>query len=364
MTVPGILNRMDEVGNIVSLFSGAGGLDIGFYLAGFNPIWANDIDVFATMTYQNLFPEHTVTSGNLLDQSIPKRNDVDLVIGGPPCQGFSVAGKMNPTDPRSKHVWNFLGVVDKLSPRGFVMENVKALAINSRWHTLIINLRKEAKKMGYKTELFVLNAANFGVPQARERMFLIGLKEGLIKAPTPTTLKSQKTVREALRDLPSFGEKGNDSICTAKITPARQPILRRSPYAGMLFNGQGRPLDLKRPSMTLPASMGGNRTPIVDQSLIENEFGTSWIEAYHKHLLTGGEPQINVPKSLRRLTVEEAAAIQTFPLGMNFYGTQTARFRQIGNAVPPLLAYHVALAVREVLLSSGVPQTVWDEELF
>ena len=344
-----VTHELNEVGNVVSLFTGAGGLDIGFYRAGFNILWANDIDKYATKTYQELFPDHDVRTGNLLDQNIPPFKNVDLVIGGPPCQGFSVAGKMDPSDPRSQHVWNFMGVVDKLKPRGFVMENVKALAVNIRWSELVRKLHKEAKNLGYSTRLMLLNAAHYGVPQARERMFLVGVKEGEIENPPKTTGEKFVTLRTALEKLPEYGSRGNDTFCTAKITPAKKPILRKSPYAGMLFNGQGRPLNINMPALTLPASMGGNRTPIIDQDQVKDSATSSWVEMYHRSLLKGEEPTDTVPNNLRRITVEEAAVIQTFPLNMNFIGTNTNKFKQIGNAVPPELAFHVAQSLRKTL---------------
>jgi DNA (cytosine-5)-methyltransferase 1 len=340
--------RHKVVGNIVSLYAGAGGMDIGFHNAGFNIQWSNELSLNAVNTYRELFKSHKCTRGNLCDQVLPEVENLDLVIGGPPCQGFSVAGKMDPNDPRSMHVWNFLGVVSKLNPRGFVMENVKALAVNSRWKGLVEDLKKEANKLGYRTTLVVLNASHYGVPQARERMFLIGLKDGEFKIPKPTTKEHPITVRQAFHQLPKFGEEGNNSICTAKVTPARNPIMRKSPYAGMLFNGQGRPINLEAPALTLPASMGGNRTPIIDQKALELS-EVPWVKKYHERLVAGGESSSNAPEYLRRITVEEAAVLQTFPIGMTFYGPQTSKFRQIGNAVPPQLAYHVALAVRNAL---------------
>ena len=341
-----IRKEFKDIGNVVSLYTGAGGLDIGFYKAGFNIVWANDIDRDATATYNLFFPDHEIRTGNLLDQELPNKSKVDCVIGGPPCQGFSVAGKMDPWDPRSKHVWNFLGVVDQLKPRVFVMENVKALAINRRWNKLLEKLKGEANKMGYKTTLIILDSSNFGVPQARERMFLIGTKEGHYMAPMPTHLDNPTSVKDAIGRLPKYGEKGNDTICTAKITPAKNPILRKSAYAGMLFNGQGRPLNLKKPALTLPASMGGNRTPIIDQNALEREQEEPWVENYHRKLLEGGNVAKSVPDYLRRITVHEAAVLQTFPLSMEFSGTQSSKYRQIGNAVPPELAYHVAKSIR------------------
>ena len=318
-------------------------MDIGFHKAGYEIVWANDIDPTAVETYRSLFPKHEAVAGDIRTVQMPDRKDIDVVIGGPPCQGFSVAGKMDPNDARSRHVWDFMAVVKKYKPQAFVMENVKALAVNKRWSQVLAGLVEAAEiDMNYSTKLFVLNSAHFGVPQSRERMFLIGTRGGTERISiVPTTEKSPLSVEKALHNLPAYGEPGNDSYCKAIITLAKNPILRKSPYAGMLFNGQGRPLDLKKPALTLPASMGGNRTPIIDQKQLAEQ-ADPWVEKYHSSLLHGKKPLKRIPKSLRRLTVEEAAAIQTFPKGMLFKGRQSARFRQIGNAVPPTLAFHVA----------------------
>jgi DNA (cytosine-5)-methyltransferase 1 len=343
-------------GTFVSLYSGAGGLDIGFQNAGFTPVWANDIDPVAVETYNSLFPGHTAHAGDIRRQDLPERGSADLVIGGPPCQGFSVAGKMDPNDPRSRHVWDFMGVVKRIEPRAFVMENVKALARNRRWSGLLEDLTLTAsEELGYVTTLLVLNSSHFGVPQNRERMFLIGVRDGAAVSAIPTTAGSPPTVRSTLETLPRYGEPGNDTLCPAKVTPARQPVLRRSPFAGMLFNGQGRPLNLDAPAPTLPATMGGNRTPIIDQHQLEHG-GESWVVGYHGHLWSGGAPYASIPGRLRRLTVEEAAAIQTFPPEMRWHGRLSQQFRQIGNAVPPQLAFHVALAVRAALAKRAIEE--------
>jgi DNA (cytosine-5)-methyltransferase 1 len=347
----------------VSLYSGCGGLDLGFARAGARPVWANDIDPFAVETYNRIpkaedpgwreaaerFQGHTAVAGDVrvlardLDEGA-----ADLVVGGPPCQAFSVAGRMDPNDPRSRHVFNFLGVVAKVRPRAFVMENVAALARNQRWTGVIAQLVATAAK-DYDTRLVVLNASHWGVPQARERMFLVGLPKGTgeIVMPAAPTLSSPPSVGDALGALPPAGQPGNEQLCTAKITMAKKPVLRLSPFAGMLFNGQGRPVDLNRPAPTLPATMGGNRTPIIDLGQLEDG-KAPWVVGYHHRLWTERKPPIaHLPPEarLRRLTVEEAAAIQTFPSDMDWCGPQSARFRQIGNAVPPVLAWHVAQAV-------------------
>lgn len=337
-----------SAGTFVSLYSGAGGLDLGFTAAGFKPIWANDIDPCAVETYNKLFSGHLAHEGPIEEQRLPAPGEADLVIGGPPCQGFSVGGRMDPDDPRNRHVLTFMRVVRRLRPRAFVMENVKALAVSPRWATVLAALREYALDLGYRTQVLLLNAADFGVPQARERMFLVGRVEGSEVLPIRTTPGRPVSVRDALAELPEWGAPGNDTFCEAVVTPARRPVLRRSPYAGMLFNGSGRPLNLERPAPTLPASMGGNRTPIIDQRELTSG-APPWIVSYHAHLRRGGPPVSKVPRFMRRITVEEAAALQTFPTGMYWSGPTTAKYRQIGNAVPPRLATHVAIALKRAL---------------
>lgn len=344
----------------VSLYSGAGGLDLGFIAAGFTPVFANDINADAMKTYSATMDaiskktgvpmNHRIVTGDIREiKTLPEKNSAELVIGGPPCQGFSVAGKMGPDDPRSRHVFDFLGMVKRVQPQAFVMENVKALAKNKRWASTIADIREKAEGIGYKTLLEVLNSADYGVPQTRERMFLIGVKNHNIKFEYPEpTVKEWVSVADALRKLPSLGEPGNNQTCKAKVTIAKSPVLRSSPFAGMLFNGQGRPMDMDRPAPTLPASMGGNRTPIVDQKTLESG-EPQWIEQYHSSLRNGSPVVDSVPSRLRRISVQEAAVIQSFPEDMPWHGSQCSRYRQIGNAVPPKMAYAVAQSIASAL---------------
>lgn len=351
-----------SVPTFVSLYTGAGGLDLGFIAAGFTPVFANDINADAMETYtaaMEMISEstgrelrHRVVTGDIREvEKLPERGCADLVIGGPPCQGFSVAGKMDPNDPRSRHVFDFLAMVERVQPRAFVMENVKALAQNKRWAGTIADVRSKAESLGYHTHLKVLNSADYGVPQTRERMILVGLRDqGAFESfeyPNPT-VKAPIPVSTVLKGLPRVGRPGNDQVCTAKVTTAKAPILRVSPFAGMLFNGQGRPMDMNRPAPTLPASMGGNRTPIVDQETLDTG-APQWVVWYHNLLENGGKVLDIVPSRLRRITVQEAAAIQTFPRDMPWYGSQSSRYRQIGNAVPPRMAYEVAKSVAKAL---------------
>lgn len=340
----------------VSLFSGAGGMDVGFLRAGFDVVWANDFDKDACETYR-LNHGDRILHGDINDfmpelEALGRTNDVACLFGGPPCQGFSVAGKMDANDPRSKLVWSYMEAVRFIRPNAFVMENVKALAKLEKFRMVREGLFKEASKLGYNVELVVLNSKDFGISQGRERMFLVGFRDrpnrflDLIesrKRPAPK-------LRDVLLSVGKIGSPTNNRICKAKITTAAAPILRRSPYAGMLFNGQGRPLNLDGHASTLPASMGGNRTPIIDDAaLYDNE--TPWVEGYHAQLMGGDEALEwqSVPNRLRRLSVDEAIAIQTFPRDYKFAGSQSSIFKQIGNAVPCALAEAVASVVFELL---------------
>jgi DNA (cytosine-5)-methyltransferase 1 len=337
---------------VLSLYSGAGGMDLGFQWAGFEVEWAIDHDRWAIATYRDNVDERAVC-GDVLKIAPPPDLRPDVVIGGPPCQGFSVIGRMNPNDPRSRHVLHFLDVVEQFAPRGFVMENVKALAASPRWRALRDELLTRARSLGYQTRIFVLNAADYGVPQARERMFMVGLRDRRPAMPQPST-GSPPTVRETLLALPRFGAPGNDSICSARVVPAKAPVMRPTAHKGsLLFNGSGRPLALDGTAKTLPASMGGNATPIVDQDELEHG-AEPWVVQYHAHLLAGGKPYEAAPARMRRITIEEAAALQTFPPGMRFHGRQVAQYRQIGNAVPPKLAKAVALSVSASLTEQAV----------
>jgi DNA (cytosine-5)-methyltransferase 1 len=348
----------------ISLFTGAGGMDVGFSRAGFKVVWANEINEDACNTYR-LNHEGEIECGDMRDylDKLNSLKDIDLVFGGPPCQGFSVAGKMDPNDERSKLIFTFMDVVERVDPKIFVMENVKALAVLEKWEPVRISLFNRARELGYEfAQISVLNATEYGIPQKRERMFFIGIKgtKKLASSFTgfkPYLEKYKKTaspIRKLFTEIGPVGSPHNRMTCRAKITLAKEPVLRKSAYAGMLFNGAGRPIDAGGYSNTLPASMGGNRTPIVDEHQIYHG-ADSWVETYHSALFEGRDPSEFVPpRHLRRITVEEAARIQTFPADYKFSGRQNSIYSQIGNAVPCELAYSVASALQDALADEGI----------
>ncbi|GLT02141.1 cytosine-specific methyltransferase [Sphingobium jiangsuense] len=346
----------------VSLFSGAGGMDVGFRRAGFEILWANDFDKAAVETYRRNIGDH-ITLGDINGYipDLAEFTGVDCLFGGPPCQGFSVAGKMALDDPRSQLVKSFLRAVEVVKPRAFVMENVKALGTLSKFKQVRDELRAYADRLGYDTELVIFNAKNFGVPQARERVFFVGFRDVAridFDRRAKRFFKPEVTTLQAIKHLGGEGTERNPKTCNAVVTIAERPVLRKSPYAGMMFNGLGRPLNPNAPCATLPASMGGNKTPIIDERQFYGD-GESWVETYHAHLMRGGAPygMRDTPSYIRRLTLEEARILHTFPEGYDFAGGKSATYRQIGNAVPCDLAFAVAQTAIAVLNGDQVHET-------
>ena len=339
----------------VSLFTGAGGMDIGFERAGIEVIFANELMSEAAATYNANHASGVMVNddvNNILD-SLGQFQGVDLVFGGPPCQGFSVAGKMNPDDNRSKLIFTFLDVIEKVRPRAFVMENVKALGVLEKWEPVRRKYLDRVRALGYNCVPFILNATEYGVSQKRERVFFIGIRDNgdPFFEYYMNLLLQQKNdapiVRELLQSLGRAGTDENPDTCTAKITFATHPVMRKSPYAGMYFNGQGRPIDVDGYANTLPASMGGNKTPFVDEDYLYGEASSDWVVDYHRGLMEGTiVPEFKeAPERLRRITIREAARIQSFPDNYVFCGNKGAIYTQIGNAVPCRMAEAVAKAV-------------------
>lgn len=348
-------NKKNEI-RTISLFSGAGGLDVGAIYAGAQIVWANDVKKEACESYARNIGDH-INCGDINDYvaQLSEYEGIDLVVGGPPCQGFSVAGKMDENDERSKLIWSYAKVIERVRPRAFIMENVKALGELERWASIRVSLLTRLRELGYSVSFIVLNASDYGVPQSRERVFFVGFKgnsDAIVDLQRMIKPYSSKgcSVRDALHVLDRAGKGNNKSLCKAKITLTQKPVMRKSPYAGMLFNGLGRPVKIDGYCATLPASMGGNKTPIIDEEALYNG-ARPWVEQYHERLCKDETIACTekVPDYLRRLTVEEARIIQTFPIDYEFCGSQSAQYTQIGNAVPCNLAKAVCSMVVNVL---------------
>jgi DNA (cytosine-5)-methyltransferase 1 len=341
-TMPSARERLP----ILDLFAGAGGLSIGLEEAGFAVVGAVEWLEDACQTFADRHLDAVMHESDIATLSFGHlRGEVAVVVGGPPCQPWSTGGKrLGTNDPRDGFP-QFLRVLREVEPEAFLIENVAGL-IRGAKRAYFLQLRDELESLvaldeltslGYKVAWEVLNAADYGVPQKRQRLFMVGMRHRRFEFPPPThgprTERHWVSAGSVLRPEP-YGEP-NPAI----ITYARNPDLRPDPYDGHIYNGGGRPIDLGRPSPTLLASMGGNKTPWVDT--------LGLVPAYHRHLLAGGAPRSGQVPGARRITVAEAARLQTFPDGMRFVGRRSSQYSQVGNAVPPLLAKVIGRALAE-----------------
>lgn len=328
--------------NAIDLFCGAGGLSTGLCEAEVNVVLALDNYKDALKTYKHNHPETEVVDIDLRSTPLAFKRwigKIDIVAGGPPCQPFSVAGHQRAAADERDCIPHFISAVATLRPRAFIMENVPGLK-TARHREYLDDVVERLRDVGYfVAEPQILNAADYGVPQFRRRLFIVGLLHTPFIFPEPTHGPGRPNLyvpsRVALEQAPT------DKPNTAIVTYAKNPIMRPSAYDGMLVNGKGRPINLDEPSQTIPASAGGNRTHIIDE--------IGMFAEYHEYLKNGGAPRKGKIESVRRLTVNESACLQGFSLNYVFLGQQSSRYRQVGNAVPPGLAAVVARQVVTLL---------------
>ncbi len=324
---------------VLDIFAGAGGLSIGLERAGFTVAAAAEWDKDACETYAAAHPAADLIEGDVAAMSFRAwRGHVEVLAGGPPCQPWSTGGKrLGSGDPRNG--WpSFLRALREIGPRAFLAENVAGLAAASRRGHLQA-LLGELAALGFGVAWAIVNAADYGVPQKRSRLLIVGIRGGQFEFPAPRF--GPLAARPWRRAGELLGAEPVGAANPATVTFARNPDLRPSPYDGHVYNGGGRPIDLDRPAPTLLASMGGNKTPWVDVAGV--------VPGYHAHLMAGGAPRAGQVPGARRITVEEAALLQSFPPGLQVAGRRSSRYRQVGNAVPPLLAQAIGTQLRAQL---------------
>ncbi|MBE0448945.1 MAG: DNA cytosine methyltransferase [Actinobacteria bacterium] len=320
----------------MDLFCGAGGLAEGFRQAGFTSVFAVEHDKSAAETYRTNF-NHEVFVGPIEKlKTIPV--NADIIIGGPPCQGFSPLGKMSPAANHFKlnKLWkHYFRIVSEVLPRVFVIENVPEILKSNDF----IILKKTARKLGYKIQSKILYAVDYGVPQGRRRAFIIGCKDAEPLFPEPTG--ELMTVRDAIGDLPLVPDGRNWHIGR---NPTKKSLERYKcvPPGGNRFDLMRRRPDIA-PNCWLNKPTGS--TDVFGRLEWDKPSLTIRTEFFKPE-----KGRYLHPKAHRPITHREAARLQTFPDSFIFCGTKTDVAKQIGNAVPPKLAYNVALAVREVLL--------------
>jgi DNA (cytosine-5)-methyltransferase 1 len=328
----------------LDLFCGAGGLSLGLGAAGISVVAGVERDDDAAATWAKEHPGAVVHQGDVNQVDWRRFDGVALVVGGPPCQPWSIGGlRQGEGDVRDG--WPaFMAALRYLRPRAFLAENVAGLTegvMRARWMRLVSDL----VDLGYNVSARVVNAADYGVPQKRRRCIVVGFRDqGAFVFPAATHGPGRRQPWQTAGSVvgPEPWGESNGAI----VTYAARPDIRKGAYAGHVFNGGGRPIDMEGPAPTLLASMGGNKTPWLDTQGI--------VPRYHAHLLGGGEPRSGLVPGARRITVEEAALLQTFPPDMSFVGRRSSRYRQIGNAVPPLLAEAMGRALLPQMEGPGV----------
>jgi len=326
---------------VLDIFAGAGGLSLGLESVGLSVIAGAEWDHDACETFSKAHPGAIVLEGDITALSFESwKGEVEVVVGGPPCQPWSSGGKqLGSADPRDG--WpSFLRVLREVRPLAFIAENVAGLASRGR-RDYFDALLAQFGGLGFHVTAKVVNAADYSVPQKRHRLVIVGLRPRPFEFPMPSFGPGRANAWRSAGDVISPEPTGSPN--PAIVTYARKPDLRPSAYDGHVYNGGGRPIDLSRPSPTLLASMGGNKTPWIDTLGI--------VPRYHAHLMAGGAPHSGIVPGARRITVREAALLQTFPAAMQFAGRRSSCYRQIGNAVPPLLAQVIGRALLDQLAS-------------
>jgi len=306
--------------SVVSLFAGAGGMDIGLERAGFDVIWANDIDRDACNTYKG-WSRATVINSDMTKLNAAEIPRANLVVGGFPCQGFSLAGPRKIDDRRNSLYRYFVRVVEETEPDAFMAENVKGI-LTLGGGAILEAIIADFKSKGYEVKYHLFNAADYMVPQERQRVIFVGVRRGSgLSYDFPQPCKTRIVLGDALSSVPQ--PKPAD-ICSAPFSSRYMSRNRRRGWDEMSFT---------IPAMSKQVALHPSSPPMVKLGVDNWVFGEG---------------------SSRRFSWQEAAVIQTFPAGMEFAGDLTSIYRQIGNAVPVELAYRVALPLRQAFAKAAV----------
>lgn len=320
---------------LIDLFSGAGGLSLGLKRAGYDVQACVEINRDAMNTYALHEPDAIHYNQDVKTISFEQfRGKIDVVSGGPPCQPFSVGGLRKASNDSRDMLPEFVRCLQEVRPDAFIMENVPGLMLkNTRPYFDWVLAQLSAA--GYLLNWAVLNAADYGIPQKRRRLFILGSRRVQLRFPAPT--HGPGTAREHIGTLDVLGPNPIGDAPNCPVKYARAPDLRPSPYAGHVYNGGGRPINPIGPCHTIIAASGGYKTHWIDTLGVAPE--------YHAHLKNGGKPRDGEVPGARRLSVEECAMIQTFPRDMVFSGARSSQYKQVGDAVPPDLAFVVGRSV-------------------
>lgn len=356
--------------NIIDLFCGCGGFSKGFEQAGFEVRYGIDLWEDAIVTYKHNFPNAvavnqditTVTGADILASANMSADEVDVIIGGPPCQGFSVSGKRMIDDERNILYKSFVEIVSEIQPKAFVMENVPGL-VRLFDGQVAKQVLEDFTRIGYEVKMQILSADEYGVPQQRKRVFFVGLNKSKFADPTvyrypiatfgKGTDRPLRTTKDAISDLdfvPDDRVLGEDIPYQIPAQNDYQVEMRRG--SSSILNHSITLHTEKTKSIIAMVPDGGNYKNLPEELWSTRKVHIAWtrmdsckpsftIDTGHNHHFHY--------RANRVPTVRESARIQSFPDTFEFIGIKTSQLRQVGNAVPPILAEAVAKSIIAVL---------------
>jgi len=317
------MNYLDRINNeltpkvhkdykVLDLFAGCGGLSLGFEAQGFETI-GYEIDANAVKTYNKNLSGSCIEEKLTIDKIFA--SEFDVVIGGPPCQPFSVGGHQKGIDDERNGFPIFFKAVEQINPKIWMFENVRGMLYSNKWY--FEEIIKQFQNLGYIIDYRLLNAVNFGVPQNRQRLFVVGHRS---EFKFPKAENKIYTVEEAIGDLVEIIQDESKIL-----TESMDKYIAKYEKASACVNP--RDLYLEKPARTLTC----------------RNIAASTGDMQRVKLLDGRR---------RRISVRESARLQSFPDWFEFCGTETNQYYQIGNAVPPMLAFHLANSIKDSLLSN------------
>lgn len=344
---------MPEKLKVIDLFSGCGGLSYGFIEAGYEVLIGLDHWKDAVATFEH---NHKGAIGMVADLSTISPDEVekvigtaqvDVIIGGPPCQGFSIAGKREVSDERNKLYKNFVDFVAHFKPQAFLMENV-ANIVSMGKGSVKENIISDFEALGYHVVYKVLTASDYGVPQNRKRAIFVGMLKNSFVFPAPTT-PLRVTSGEAISDLGEHSLINGTAYPIAAASPFQQQIREGSDG---IYNHETSAHSEQTVNIISLVPDGGNYKSLPDHLKDTRRVNIAWTR------LNSERPSFTIDTGHRHHfhyvfnripTVRESARIQSFPDKFIFLGSKTSQYKQVGNAVPPILAKHLAETLKEQL---------------
>lgn len=342
--------------NVIDLFCGCGGLSYGFESAGYNIILGIDNDKKALETFELNHKGSKSICGDITEitykaniKPLVGDKTIDIIVGGPPCQGMSLSGPRKFDDPRNKLYLSYIRLVEEIQPKAFVIENVPGL-VGLFGGQIKDSIIEKFTKMGYSIQFKILCAADYGVPQNRRRVVFVGLKNGIFEFPEP--LKNIVTCSMALSDLPPLENELGDENAEYVVKPLNEYQNMMRTRSKIVRNHVAACHSDKVRKIISMVPDGGNYKDLPEEYRDSRNFHVAWTRfASNKPaptIDTGHRHHFHY-KYNRVPTVRECARLQSFPDDFFFMGNKTQQFRQVGNAVPPLLAQCIAQQLKKYI---------------